>query len=302
MHLAQHALLSAYYRASWPARRFAAWQRARRGRAPVMVLFYHRVADSEPNDWTLQRADFARQIRWLERRFDLISLAAAERRIASGHNARPAVSLTFDDGYGENCDFALPLLVEKGIPCTYFVSTDNVLTGRPFPHDQKRGRPLPVNSIEQLRFWADKGIEIGAHTRTHADLGAVNDPVVLHDETVLAARDLSDALGRPLRYFAFPYGQPRNINGAAAAMLRGAGIRGVCSAYGGYNFPGDDPFHIRRIHADPELVRLKNWLTLDPRKLRQARQSDAAAAERLRSEAFVQPAADLAPAGRSAAL
>ena len=46
-----------------------------------------------------------------------------------------------------------------------------------------------------------------------------------------------------------------------------AGFDGVCSAYGGYNFPGDDPFHLRRIHGDPETIRLKNWLTLDPRKL-----------------------------------
>ena len=36
-----------------------------------------------------------------------------------------------------------------------------------------------------------------------------------------------------------------------------AGYDGVCSAYGGYNFPGDDPFHLRRIHADPEFIRLQ---------------------------------------------
>jgi hypothetical protein len=48
-----------------------------------------------------------------------------------------------------------------------------------------------------------------------------------------------------------------------------AGYRGVCSAYGAYNLPGGDPFHIRRIHADPEFVRFKNWMTFDPRKLRQ---------------------------------
>ena len=43
----------------------------------------------------------------------------------------------------------------------------------------------------------------------------------------------------------------------------------VCSAYGDYNFPGDDPFHIRRIHVD-DMLRLKNWGTIDPRRLRPA--------------------------------
>ena len=44
-----------------------------------------------------------------------------------------------------------------------------------------------------------------------------------------------------------------------------AGYDGVCSAYGGYNFPGDDAFHLQRYHADPSLLRLKNWLTVDRR-------------------------------------
>ena len=70
-----------------------------------------------------------------------------------------------------------------------------------------------------------------------------------------------------MRYFAFPYGQHENLSADAFRVAVDAGYDGVCSAYGGYNFPGDDPFHIRRIHADPELIRLKNWLTVDPRKL-----------------------------------
>jgi hypothetical protein len=37
----------------------------------------------------------------------------------------------------------------------------------------------------------------------------------------------------------------------------------VCSAYGGYNRPGDDPFHIHRIHADPRWSRFCNWMTAD---------------------------------------
>jgi hypothetical protein len=51
-------------------------------------------------------------------------------------------------------------------------------------------------------------------------------------------------------------------------LARRAGYQGACSAYGGYNWPGDDHFHLQRIHADPEMLRLKNWLTIDPRKER----------------------------------
>ena len=37
----------------------------------------------------------------------------------------------------------------------------------------------------------------------------------------------------------------------------------VSTAYGGYNWP-DDPFHLQRIGAEGPLLRLKNWLTVDP--------------------------------------
>jgi hypothetical protein len=54
-------------------------------------------------------------------------------------------------------------------------------------------------------------------------------------------------------------------------MAKDAGYAAVCTAYGGYNFPGDDPFHLQRIPADSEMIRLKNWVTMDPRKLQTRR-------------------------------
>jgi peptidoglycan/xylan/chitin deacetylase (PgdA/CDA1 family) len=114
---------------------------------------------------------------------------------------------------------------------------------------------------------AHQGVEIGAHTRTHADLGSIDDPFLLHDEVVTAGEELQSVIGHPVRYFSFPYGLPANLNLRAVHLAYEHGYEAVCSAYGDYNFPGDDPFHLRRIHAD-DMLRLKNWLTIDPRKMR----------------------------------
>jgi peptidoglycan/xylan/chitin deacetylase (PgdA/CDA1 family) len=266
MNPLKQCVLQAYYAATLPARRRAAVDRAAREAEPVRVLFYHRVADRHPNDWTMPTATFAAQIRWLQARFDLVDLAEAQRRIAARHNRRPTVCITFDDGYAENLDFAIPLLLREKIPFCYFVSTNHVLGGRPFPHDQAAGRPLPTNSPAQLRDLAAAGVEIGAHNRQHIHLGAVGHDVLV-DEIAGSKHDLEDVLEREVRYFAFPYGQPDDLSTAAFHIAYDAGYRGVCSAFGGYNFPGDDAFHLRRIHADVEFVRLKNWLTVDPRKV-----------------------------------
>ena len=135
------------------------------------VLFYHRVADEHPNDWTMSTRTFATQIDWLRPRFDLVSLAEAQARIASGRNRIPTACITFDDGYADNMRFAVPLLLKYHIPFTYFVSTNHVLGGKPFPHDVAIGQPLAPNTPSQLRELAAAGVEIGGHTRSHADLG-----------------------------------------------------------------------------------------------------------------------------------
>ena len=263
----KQCLLSAYYWSSLPWRHRLAADHAARGAAPVRILFYHRVADNYPNDWTIPTRTFAKQIRWLRRRYDLVTLSEAQARIASGKNDRPTVCITFDDGYAENVHFALPFLAKYEIPYTYFVSTDFVLTGQPFPHDEVAGQPLVPNSPNQLRRLADSGAEIGAHTRSHSDLGDELSTEELVDQIQGCKFELEEMIGRRVRYFAFPYGQKENLSAEAFRIAAAVGYEGVCSAYGGYNFPGDDPFHLRRFHADREFVRFKNWLTIDPRKV-----------------------------------
>jgi peptidoglycan/xylan/chitin deacetylase (PgdA/CDA1 family) len=267
MNFLRDNLLGAYYLATLPRREWAARERSAQGTEPVSVLFYHRVADANPNGWTMSTKIFARQLRWLQEGFDIVDLAEAQRRIGSGRNVRPTVAITFDDGYAENLEFAAPLLLREQVPFTYFVSTNHVFGNRSFPHDVEAGRPLAPNTLSQLRAMAAAGVEIGAHNRNHVHLGVVSADV-MEDEIVGSKHDLEHALEREVRYFAFPYGQPSDLSTAAFGIAFNAGYHGICSAFGGYNFPGDDPFHLRRIHADCEMVRFKNWLTVDPRKVR----------------------------------
>jgi len=267
----KQTLLWAYYYATVPYRGWMTSLESEARRCPIYVLFYHRVADTSPNDWTIPTQTFLTQMEWLSRRFEMISLAEVQTRIRRGFNDRPAVAITFDDGYAENCDVALPCLIERKIPCTYFVATDFVLEQQPFPHDVAAGQPLPTNTPQQIQELAAAGIEIGAHTRTHADLGKVTDVDEICREIIGSQEDLERLTDRKVRYFAFPYGQQANLSQAAFQVAHDAGLEAVCSAYGGYNLPAGDAFHLQRIHGDPVTIRLKNWLTGDPRKTRSLR-------------------------------
>lgn len=263
--------LSAYYLSTLRTRRRGAIDRAAQHREPVRILFYHRIADDVRNGWTISQQAFADQIHWLREHFDLVSLGEAQNRIASGRNRWPTACITFDDGYADNRRFAIPLLLKNRIPFTYFVCTIPVLNGTPFPHDQSAGRPLEVNTLDHIRELVDAGVEIGTHTRTHANLGNGISRNQIIDEIAGSKDELERAIGQQVRYFAFPYGQHENLSNAAYRVATEAGYSGVCSAYGGYNFPGDDPFHLRRFHADNQFIRFINWMTVDPRKLRHQR-------------------------------
>ncbi|MCC9600509.1 polysaccharide deacetylase family protein [Stieleria sp. JC731] len=259
--------LHAYYAGTSWLRKHYRGKLEQEGRAPMCVLFYHRVADQHPNPWTISRAEFERQMRWVSENLEVVSLQEVQRKIGLAENHRTTATVTFDDGYAENVEFAIPLLLEMGIPTTYFVTLDFVTQNTPFPHDVQRGVPLPINTVEQIRWMAEQGVEIGAHTRSHCDVGSITDPEELADEILTATEELARMIDRPIRYFAFPYGKPENMTRAAVELLRQAGMEGVCSAYGAYNFCGNDPFHIQRIHGDPDFIRFKNWMTVDPRKV-----------------------------------
>lgn len=245
---------------------------------PVGILFYHRIADSHPNDWTMSCDDFALQLDWLQSHYDIVSLDVAQQRIREGTNRR-TVAITFDDGYGDNANFAIPTLIERGLTATYFVSTDFVKHQRPFSHDVEAGVPLAPNTIEQLREFSAGGIEIGAHTCSHCDMGKTLEPSSVQNEIVGGAEQLEAWLGKRPRYFAFPYGLPANTSQVAVDTIQEFGFRGFCTAYGAWNWPPNSEYgeaadessttlgyHMRRIHADPGIERLKNWLTLDTRK------------------------------------
>ncbi len=264
----QDVALQARVIATQPMRRARIESLCRDGKAPMFVPFYHRVADAHPNPWTIKRKEFANHIQYCLDRFEAVGLDEVQRRVRVNESCRVSFTVTFDDGYAENCDFALPLLIEKNIPTVYFVSTKFIKSQTPFPHDVRAGQPLQANTVSQIREFSDRGIEMGLHTRTHCDFSKVHSLSQIREEIVESKDELEQLIGRPVRYFAFPIGLRPQLTQAAIETVYEAGFWGFCSAFGAYNLPGRDAFHIRRFHGDPQYSRFLNWTSLDPRKIR----------------------------------
>ncbi len=99
---------------------------------PSVVLLYHRVADlpSDPHSLAVHPERFREQME------TLVRAAAVTRFEDLGLGPAPAVAVTFDDGYADNLDVALPLLESFAVPASFFVTTGFVESGREFWWDE----------------------------------------------------------------------------------------------------------------------------------------------------------------------
>lgn len=129
------------------------------------LLTYHRVLPEpearrlavEPGMFVTPET-FARHCRWLEEHFRVLPLHEVTDRLAVG---RPlpsgACSITFDDGWRDNHDHALPELRRRGLPATVFVVTERVGTEGAFWPDEVCSRMASIEPSERRRLAAGLG-------------------------------------------------------------------------------------------------------------------------------------------------
>jgi peptidoglycan/xylan/chitin deacetylase (PgdA/CDA1 family) len=90
----------------------------------LLILAWHNVEGTWcfPSPIGAGVGGFARQLRQLRRLATVVPLESALSALRAGEPLPPrAVALTFDDGYRDNLELAVPLLERLGLPCTFFL-------------------------------------------------------------------------------------------------------------------------------------------------------------------------------------
>jgi peptidoglycan/xylan/chitin deacetylase (PgdA/CDA1 family) len=196
----------------------------------IPILVYHAIAPHRPEQTTEQRlldvdpAVFKRQMRYLANHgFRTVSLATLVGVLESG--AAPpdhVVIITFDDGWENQYESAVPVLRQLGMTATFFVVTYQI------------GDPAYM-TWNQLRALQDAGMTIGSHTRSHQML--THPSVLLTDEVEKSREDIQQHLGTTPDFFAYPYGVS---DARAIAAVRAAGYAAArVFPNGPWNTPSD---------------------------------------------------------------
>jgi len=173
--------------------------------------------------------------------FHGLSMGDAGPHLRGEATGRVAV-ITLDDGYVDNLEHALPVLKRHGFTATcYAVSAAPGGSNR---WDEERAGVLsPIMQAAQLRAWHEAGMEVGAHSRTHAHLTRCGD-AALADEVAGCKRELEDALGAEVTQFCYPYG---DHDERVVEAVRRAGYRAATTTRRGRARPGGDPLRWPRV-------------------------------------------------------
>ena len=229
--------------------------------APIPILMYHNLGTPPPGarlrSLYVRPQAFFRQMRLLRLLgYQGLSMDAAMPYLRGEKTGQVAV-ITFDDGYVDTFDHALPALQQQNFSATCYVVSDRI--GQYNDWDAEAlGVRKPLMSLAQLQQWQAAGMEIGAHSRSHPHLPACND-AQLQDEVAGSKAELEARLSGPITQFCYPYG---DHDDRVVQAVRQAGFAAATTTQRG------------RVQADEDLMRLRrvlvgghNWLHLFAIKL-----------------------------------
>lgn len=202
------------------------------------ILTYHSVGNRD-HEMNVTEDNFREQMKWLVEHCEVCSLSEAA-------TACKGVAITFDDGYRDNLENAMPILDELGIPATVFIVAGRV--GMRLDHDSDPASST-LMTWDEIREIESAGWVIGGHTLTHRKLSDCS-PNEQKTEIEECTGMLKDNLGHSIESFAYPFGSALDYNEVSKAIVRQCGYRfGLSNRYGAH-VPEADPWAIRRIWID----------------------------------------------------
>jgi peptidoglycan/xylan/chitin deacetylase (PgdA/CDA1 family) len=228
----------------WVAR-----SRAHSDRSGIRILFYHRISNDHDR-LAVTPKRFRQQMDFLAAKgFTVVDVGKAARMLEAGAPTDRVVGLSFDDGYLDLVDGAMPVLAGHGFRATVFVVTGVVDGTSAF--DWYSVQP-PVMSWEQIvELDGSSPFRFEAHTVAHPNLLTLDERDARR-EIVDCKHVLEQRLGRPVEAFSYPAGL---YGSREERIVREAGYVVAVSCEPGLNRSATDRFALRRNQVDPH-----DWL------------------------------------------
>ena len=213
----------------------------------IPILMYHQVgARPHPafRKYTVAPSAFRTQMRWLAAAgYETVTPdQLLDARAGRGVLPRRPVMITFDDGFRECVDEALPVLRSHGFGAVFYLVA-GLMGGTSRWLVPLIGAEFPLVDWETARELERAGFRCAAHSMTHPRLTDL-DPDACRTELREPRQLLEEHLGRPEHHLAYPHGA---WDEQVRALAEEAGYRTACSVRIGLSGPGDDALALHRV-------------------------------------------------------
>ena len=171
----------------------------------IPVLTYHSIDDGR-SPVSIPPAEFRRQMQGLAAAgWRTIGMDGFVRGHRDGRWPSRTFVLTFDDGYRNLVEHALPAASECGFHGTVFVAVDRVGGTMTGPSEPSWTPASPLLDWSGLRALASAGWSVGSHACSHRRLPSLAPDEIARELSVSKAT-IADRVGAPVTALAYPYG------------------------------------------------------------------------------------------------
>jgi peptidoglycan/xylan/chitin deacetylase (PgdA/CDA1 family) len=224
-------------------------------RRTLRVLMYHKVNDIPDNPTSVAVSQFDEQMAHLkELGYTVVDLDAVVDHYRHGTPLpQGATLITFDDGYRDVLDNALPVLQKHGYPAVLFVPIAYLDDHMPLPHERllvQEGVFNPTIVWGEIGELEAGGIQIESHGIAHKPLAEIELDEAVREIAISKLR-LEERLGRPVRSFAYVKGSEAHFRPVHVSLVQQAGYEVAFTSVSGANGPDSDPLRLKRYNIEP---------------------------------------------------
>ena len=224
---------------------------------------YHRVLEEEPEKesrWHfVTTTEFREQMKMIDRLGYTPITFLDYQLFLDGKLTLPSkpIIITFDDGYLDTLENAIPILLELNMRAVIFVMGDRKLKSARWD-EMDDFDSCPLMSDEHIRKAEKMGFEIGAHSLDHFPLTDLPEKEILHEVTK-SKESIENVLQKPIQTFSYPYG---SVDDRVKKIVSDSGFLFACGVYSGSAKFSHSMMDFRRLAINQHTSQIKFLLTL----------------------------------------
>ncbi len=219
------------------------------GKTGIRSLTCHYVFDDQVDQ-------FAALIKSLLRMGEFVDTDTCAKMLASGRRIDGSYfHLSFDDGFRNVIENAIPILEANQIPAILFVPT--MYVGGDYSAAREFCFKEDYRDVIEMASWKDlQGLDrnlftVGAHTRFHPRISTISDRDMLEAEIAGSKGDVESHLGLPCDYLAWPRGKRGDVSAEALEVAKRTQLKMAFSTVRGcLDERGTDPMFVPRHHFE----------------------------------------------------